>query len=250
MSNTTIPDDAFSGMESLTGLTVSDEVTHIGANAFNGCSSLETLTLNSVESIGVNAFNGCDNITSITINTKSKTQPVAASRAADAGITDASFAGANPNCLVFVSDEKLAASLSGVNVVYTGDSENSDRKALTDIRLKSGYVFNTPGSFNLGDKTITYEVELKHKVDGSGNWTGVTLPFAPSRVIVDGIDHTIAREGENTVSRIRQSGRHGAEQTLRGKNQLVRQRRFIGCVLRNGKGRSCSCRRHSGHRIV
>lgn len=200
MNNEIIPDNAFEGMEKLNSVVVSENVIAIGDKAFSKCPNLETITLNSVESIGANAFDGCEGLTSITINTRTNTSSV--SRAPrTAGINDASFAGVNPNCLIFVSDAAIAASLSNVNVVYTGDSGNSNRHALTDIVLKSGYAFNTPGSFNLGDKTVSFEIPLGHRQQGkSGNWSGIVLPFSPSLISVEGVDYSIAENGKNTIS--------------------------------------------------
>ena len=44
--------------------------TNIGSNAFNGATSLQTVTLhNNMNKIGNNAFNGCSQLTSITLPT-------------------------------------------------------------------------------------------------------------------------------------------------------------------------------------
>ena len=205
MSNEVIPDNAFEGMENLNTIIVSESVTTIGQKSFSGCKNLESVTFNSVETIGANAFEGCENLTSVTINTRTASASPAMRRASraetDAPISDASFAGANPNCLIFVSDASLAASLSKVNVVYTGDSGNSDRKALTDIVIKEGHIFNTPGSFNLGDKTISFTTTIGHKErDNDGDWTGIVLPFSPTSISVEGVDYTVAENGKNTMA--------------------------------------------------
>ena len=114
------------------------------------------------------------------------------------GITDASFAGVNPNCLIFISDLNFA--LTDVhNVVYNG---SGTRQALTDINLSSAYPFHAPGSFNLGDYTISLEMPLKYR-DGnvSNNWMGCHLPFSPSYIEIDGMEHTaLHHKGANTIS--------------------------------------------------
>ena len=65
-TNDTIADGAFVGFTGLTSVTLG-KVEAIGANAFNGCTKLNEITLpESLTSIGDNAFNGCP-LTSVTI---------------------------------------------------------------------------------------------------------------------------------------------------------------------------------------
>ena len=59
---------AFEGCSSLTSLTIPSSVTSIGFSAFSGCSGLTSLTIpSSVTSIGSCAFEGCSGLTSLTI---------------------------------------------------------------------------------------------------------------------------------------------------------------------------------------
>lgn len=65
---TSIADDAFKSVTSITSLTVPSSVNHIGEFAFYDCDKLTKVTLaDSVVEIGVGAFSNCDALTGITL---------------------------------------------------------------------------------------------------------------------------------------------------------------------------------------
>ena len=65
---TTIGDSAFEGCTSLTSVTIPDSVTEIKYSAFEGCTSLTNVTIpDSVTEIGHSAFYDCTSLTSVTI---------------------------------------------------------------------------------------------------------------------------------------------------------------------------------------
>ena len=65
---TSIGDNAFRDCSGLTGVTIPNSVTNIGYCAFYNCSRLTSMTIpNSVTGIGYNAFSGCSGLTSVTI---------------------------------------------------------------------------------------------------------------------------------------------------------------------------------------
>ena len=65
---TSIGSSAFDGCTSLTSITIPNSVTCIGEGAFGGCKSLTSITIpNSVTNIGNGAFDGCSSLTSIVI---------------------------------------------------------------------------------------------------------------------------------------------------------------------------------------
>ena len=67
-SVTSIGDSAFNGYSSLQSVTIPDSVTSIGSFAFYGCSSLQSVTIpDSVTSIGDGAFSDCKSLLSVTI---------------------------------------------------------------------------------------------------------------------------------------------------------------------------------------
>ena len=67
-SVTSIGGSAFEGCSSLTSVTIPNSVTSIGSDAFCNCSSLTSVTIpNSVTSIGYETFSGCSSLASVTI---------------------------------------------------------------------------------------------------------------------------------------------------------------------------------------
>ena len=65
---TSIGEDAYYGCRGLTNITIPDSVTYIGRRAFAGCLNLTSITIpESVTSIGESAFEYCCGLTSITI---------------------------------------------------------------------------------------------------------------------------------------------------------------------------------------
>lgn len=70
-SVTKIGDYAFQGCSSLTSVTLHDQITSIGVSAFQECSGLTSITIpDEVTSIGVSAFQKCSGLTSITVPDK------------------------------------------------------------------------------------------------------------------------------------------------------------------------------------
>lgn len=196
-NNTEIPDNAFAGMESLINVVVSDNVTAIGKDAFKGCSQLESLTLNSVTIIGNGAFDGCSSITSIMLNGNNNGRQT---RAAVTGITDESFKGINPNCIIYMSKGLESMISAKTNIVLNG---NGKREAMTDIILNDNSAFRIPASFDLGKRSASLPVKLTytHPEDVAKDWKGIILPFVPTRITdINGNEYAISSKGKNTIS--------------------------------------------------
>ena len=64
-----IPNNAYSGWESLKNYEISEQVAEIGADAFKDCANLESVTINgeSLLKIGKNAFNGAEKVKTFSI---------------------------------------------------------------------------------------------------------------------------------------------------------------------------------------
>ncbi|SHJ14451.1 C10 family peptidase [Bacteroides stercorirosoris] len=194
--NNDIPSGAFAGMENLAHIVIPENITSIGKNAFEGCSQLQSLSLNSVNVIGDGAFKGCTSLTSITLYGNSQTSKT---RALTTGINDNSFEGINPNCIIYLAKGLESQISSKSNIVLNGDNKC---EALTDIILTDSYAFNIPASFNLGQKNISLSVKLNYlSQDGSKDWKGIVLPFTPTQMVDGkGNKYTIGDSGNHTVS--------------------------------------------------
>ncbi len=181
IENTTIPDNAFAGMEHLQSVTLPATVTEIGAGAFDGCSNIETLNLIGVTSIGEGAFEGCNSLTSILLpSAGSATEGAPARSRAQGGITAESFRGLNPNCLIYAGSTDIPGT-ENLNVIL---NVGHSRVAASDIVIDGNYPFNAPASFNLGERTISYTTDIpaSNGCDPDGGWKGIMLPFTPDRM--------------------------------------------------------------------
>ena len=65
---TGISSSALAGNTAITGIQLSDFITEIPDNAFEGCTSLETIDMSCVQSIGKEAFKNCTNINYVFLN--------------------------------------------------------------------------------------------------------------------------------------------------------------------------------------
>ncbi len=123
---TAIGANAFQGRSSITSLTIPSGVVSIGANAFYGCNNLSTATLpNTVTSIGDNAFYTCTRLTSISL--PSSLTAVGTS--------------------VFQSCTALRSVSIAAGVTSIGTNAFYDCTSLTDISLPDGLTRLGPYAF-------------------------------------------------------------------------------------------------------
>lgn len=183
-----LPLGAFAGMEQLQSVSLPDNMVSIGDCAFQGCTSLQTITLNSVDNIGANAFNGCSNLTSIILNSNGSTAAATARRIGrKANVQPESFGTMNPNCIIYTANPNHAE-LAGTDnePLYKVVINNSNgRKAANSMYFNTNSPLNIPAGFDLEGTEIGLISELRADVQLTGdNWTGVVLPFVPKYIMI------------------------------------------------------------------
>lgn len=167
-----ISDYAFQDCASLTNITIPDSVTHIGTYSFARCTSLTNVDIpGSMISIGEFAFRGCDLLTSVTIP---DSVTVIENHAFGYVMSDKRLDGflvyGNPG-----SAAEAYANENGLTFVVTGQEAPKPTLSFTPkypyeyVENHNGYwesndpdgskcfVYNSPLSFDVGDKlSITY----------------------------------------------------------------------------------------------
>ena len=184
--------ETFKGCTNLISVVIPECVNYIGNDAFNGCSSLESLSFTGIEAIGANAFTGCDNLTTIIFNSQKEAAPARVRRKVETpreiGFSSDAFAGLNPNCIVYL-DENEQVPAAKANYVTTRSEQQPGGQmarvyeAVGNIYLNAAYPFNAINSFKVLDgNVVSYEMDVKSS-DGKINWRPLLLPFSPKSVV-------------------------------------------------------------------
>ena len=153
---TTIGDNAFNGCSSLTSVSIPNSVTTIGWRAFNGCSSLTSVTIpNIVTTIGGGAFGLCSSLTSVTIGNSVIT------------IGDNAFNGCS----------SLTSVTIGNSVITIGDNAFNGCSSLTSVTI--GNSVTTIGHEAFSGCTNLQKVNIGNSVktigrDAFDNCTSIT----------------------------------------------------------------------------
>ena len=158
---------AFEGCSSLTSLTIPSSVTSIGFSAFSGCSGLTRLTIpSSVTSIGSSAFEGCSGLTSFTI---------------PSSVTSIG-SGAFEGCSGLTSLTIPSSVTSIDNSVFSGCSGLTSLTISSSVTEICDYVFK--GCSGLTSLTIPSSVtSIGYKVfSGCSGLTSLTIPSSVTSI--------------------------------------------------------------------
>ena len=148
-----ILEEAFDGCSSLESVTIPDSVTTIGDDAFRGCSSLESVVIpDSVTSIGAAAFRGCSSLTSVTIGD---------------GVTTIGAA-------EFEGCSSLESVTIGDGVTSIGDNAFRGCSSLTSVTIPDSVTYIGESAFYYGNLTTvnykgTKEQWEQIRIDSYGN---------------------------------------------------------------------------------
>lgn len=184
--------NTFDGCRNLTTVVVPECVDIIGADAFNGCSSLKNLSFSGIKSVGANAFKDCNRMTSVIFSSpRPDATPARVSRIVRTTYADGydakAFDGLNPNCIVYIDEDVSVPDNGGVNYVqvrHDADSESGRvYEALSDIVIDPEYDFHVMNAFDIKvGNTVSMEMTLGATNTGDKGWKGLLLPFSPSKV--------------------------------------------------------------------
>ena len=185
-----IGNQAFDGCSSLTSLTLPSSVTSIGSSAFSGCSGLTSLTLpSSVTSIEWSAFSGCSGLTSLTLPS-SVTSIGGSAFSGCSGLTSLTL----PSSVTSIGESAFSG-CSGLtsltlpsSVTSIGSSAFSGCSGLTSLTLPSSvtkigwYAFSgCSGLTNLSLPSSVTEIGW-YAFDGCSGLTSLTLPSSVSSI--------------------------------------------------------------------
>ena len=192
---TTIGKSAFNGASSLTSITIPEGVTSIGNHAFEGARSLTSITIpNSVTSIGYSAFYGAGSLTSVNFGENSQLTSIGEFAFSDAySLTSITI----PEGVTSIERRAFegASGLTSITipegVTSIGGSAFTGASGLTSITLPDSLTsigwFAFAGASSLTSITIPEGVTSigDHAFAGASGLTSITLPGSLTSVDSD-----------------------------------------------------------------
>ena len=179
-SVTRIGNNAFNGCYRLTEVSIPNSVTRIGNNAFYGCSGLTEITIpNSVTSLGDYAFYGCSRPTSVTIP-NSVTEIGEAAFANCIGLTEVNISDLSAWCKISFS--RYSNPLQYAHKLNLNGSEIKNLVIPNDITEIKRYAFNGCSgltSVTIHNSVTTIEGCAFEDCDGL---TSITIPNSVTEI--------------------------------------------------------------------
>lgn len=136
---------------------------HIPDNAFTGQRLISISLPSDLAGYGENILSGAGNLSSVIWNSRTMNP--------DGRLTDGL---ANPNVLIYVTDETVVAGSRDLNVIQPGKG--------TSVALRYGFPYYAARDFRADRISLSHEFTQTTKTDTCRGWETIVLPFEPTAI--------------------------------------------------------------------